>query len=392
MTNQPISITPTALSEFCSRHKISRSVIAGLCGISRTSAQRLVSNDPKLKGEYRQGLLDILAKSLPQLLLSKGSLSKSQIDKELSAVFNEGEYQPMISKRLELPLEAQIFFGFKDKQGKPVDPFIHPPQSREEVFISKDFQRVIDRVIDAVRYQGFVAITGDIGSGKSTLRALIEDYLFDHNNLQIVWPEFFDMRNVTPMQIAGALLEHFGITKLPMSSTRRGKTVKDLLSREYRDGNRVAIGFDEAHRVNDAVLSSLKNFLEMSSGGFQRYLGVVLFGQPVFEARLSDPRFREILERITIVKMPEFYPAAADYLKHRMAIVGADLDKLFDAEAIDLISRQASTPLALGNITNEALQISHEAFKNKRVIGAAIKTKMFFENSREQAWSRRKAG
>lgn len=383
MRNQPFSITPTALSELCVRYGISRSDLAGLCGMSRSTAQRLVSGDSKLKEPQRQKLLSCLAKKLPAILLGKGR-SKEQIDSELSAIFNGGEYQPMISQRVELSREALKFFGFD------ADPFSKAPESRDEVFISKDLQRVIDRVIDAIQYQGFIFVEGEIGSGKSTLRALVEDQLMENDNLQLVWPEFFDMKNVSPMQIAGALLEHFGINKLPGTATRRGNAVKSLLARLYKDGKRVGISFDEAHRLSDPVLSSLKNFLEMSSGGFQRYLAVLLFGQPIFTARLSDPKFREIHERITIVKMPDFGKSSADYLAHRLTLVGKDLTELFDGEAIDLICRQATTPLQIGNIANEALHVSMREFKEKRVIGAAIKTRMYFENN-VQGFKLRKA-
>lgn len=347
---------------------------------SPSTLSRLVNN--QLSKDYRFDLNSKLAKTLPSFLFDKG-LDKARIDNELLSIFERGEYQPMISKRLELTREAQAFFGLDD------DPFSRAPQSREEVFISKDLKRVFDRVIDAIQYQGFVFVEGEIGSGKSTLRALVEDHLFEHANLQIVWPEFFDMRNVTPLQIAGAILEHFGLTRTPRHAVRMGNAVKDLLSRLYKDGKRVSLGFDEAHRLADPALSSLKNFLEMSSGGFQRYLGVLLFGQPVFSARLTDPRFREILERVTVIPMPDFSASSAEYLDHRLRITGGSLE-LFDKEAVELICRQATTPLQIGNIANEALTISMRDFKNKKVIGSAIKTKMFFEN-RTQGFKLRKA-
>jgi type II secretory pathway predicted ATPase ExeA len=209
--------------------------------------------------------------------------------------------------------------------------------------------------------------------------------------MRVVWPEFFDMKNVTPMQIAEAILTAFDVAKIPQSAVRRGQAVRELLARLYQDGVRVAIAFDEVHRLNNAALSSLKNFLEMNSGGFQRFLGVVLFGQPIFEARLREYQFREIVERVVPLKMPNFSDSAADYLQHRLHLVGGDTNKLFDAEAVDLICSQATTPLSLGNIANEALKISMESFNNKQVIGSAIKTKMFFEK-KQQAFSLRKAG
>ena len=287
----------------------------------------------------------------------------------------------MISKRIELSPEAQKHFGLSE------DPFSRPPQHRDEVFVSREFQRVIDRVIDAVRYQGFVVVTGEIGSGKSTLRALVEDYVFENRNLHIVWPEFFDMRNVTPMQIASCILESFGITRAPGSAVRRGNAVKNLLATQYKDGNRVALGIDEAHRLNNSALSSLKNFLEMSSGGFQRYLGVVLFGQPILRQGSPTRSFARSTNASPLSRCPTFAIRLPTIWIIGSGLSASEAKDLFDDEAIDLVCRQASTPLQLGNIANEALMVSGprtkaypDAFANAKVIGAAIRTKMFFEN------------
>lgn len=337
---------------------------------SRSTLHRLVNGkcSPEMKAELYPKLISCLTR----FLIARG-LDRVEIDEQMTLAFTEGEYQPMISQRLELSPQAIKYFGL------PKDPFTDPPQSREEVFISPPLKQVIDRVIDAVRYQHFVSVIGQIGAGKSTLRALIEDQIEGEANLKIVWPEFFDMKYVSPMNIAESILVAFD-SPVPSSSIRRGNAVKDLLARLYKNGTRVAIGIDEGHRLSDKALSSLKNFLEMNSGGFQRYLGVVIFAQPVLTARLREPLFQEIYERIVPVYMPEFRDTAADYLAHRLQLIGADINKLFDAEAIELIASQAVTPLAVGNIANEALKISMEHFDNKKVIGAAIRTKMFFEN------------
>jgi type II secretory pathway predicted ATPase ExeA len=386
MKNQPKQFANTALGAFCAKYDVPLSQLSKLCeNASRSTMHRLLHNE--LAPDYRKKLIKILAGTLPAFLLSKG-LSPSDVDFELIQILN-GDYQPMISQRIELTPEECRWFGFKDREGKPVDPFTNAPQSKDEVFVSPGLQHVIDRVVDAVRYQSFVCVTGDIGSGKSTLRALIEDHVAENENLVIVWPEFFDMKMVSPMQIAQAILDAFE-AHCPGSSGRRGKAVRDLLARLYSDGTRVAIAFDECHRLNDSALSSLKNFLEMSSGGFQRYLGVVLFGQPQFEARLRDHKFREIVERVVPLRMPEFSQSAAGYIDHRLSLAGVKTAAIFDKDSIDMICGQATTPLQLGNIANEALRISKRDFNEHQVIGAAIKTKMFFENRKDvQAFRKR---
>lgn len=347
---------------------------------SRSTLHRLVHD--KVSDEMKAELYPKLISCLTRFLIARG-LDKTEIDAQMLLAFPEGEYQPMISQRLELSPQAIKYFGLAK------DPFTDAPQSREEVFISPALKQVIDRVVDAVRYQHFISVIGPIGAGKSTLRAWIEDQVENEPNLTIVWPEFFDMKYVSPMNIAESILTAFD-SPVPSSSVKRGNAVKALLARLYKNGRRVAIGIDEGHRLNDRALSSLKNFLEMNSGGFQRYLGVIIFAQPKLVAKLREPFFQEIYERIVPVQMPEFRETAADYLAHRLQLVGADINKLFDDEAIELIASQATTPLSVGNIANEALKISMESFDNKKVIGSAIKTKMFFEN-RVQGFKQRKA-
>lgn len=372
------------LTDFCTRYKISRSKLSEIAGgaennAGKTTMQRLL-HDEITDADYLARLRKILAERLPSFLLTLG-LSAAEIDYELLKIFNKGEYQPMINERTILPKTVQQFFNLTD------DPFSNSPRTRGEVFQSPALQAVIDKGIDAIKYQGFCYISGDIGSGKTVIRSVIEDYVSNQTNLRLVFPETFDMSRVTPANISRAILEEFESMHIPNDAVSRAKKVKRLLAGLYKDGMRVAIAFDEAHRLNDTALSSLKNFLEMNSGGFQKYLGVVLFGQPSLEARLRDFRFREIVERITILQMPPFAESAFDYLKHRLSLFGGDVNNLFDADAIELVCGQAKTPLALGNIANTALIISKETFKNQKVIGAAIKTKMYFATSEPKVLS-----
>ena len=390
MKNQKQISKLSPLAAFCERYKISRAQLAEIAGgeaanASKSTVQRFLHGE--LNKDYAARLRKTLAENLPAFLLTLG-LSAAEIDRELLQIFDKGEYQPMINQminqRTELPKDAQAFFGLTD------DPFSKPPRSRAEVFISPQIQAIVDRIIDAIKYQDFVYLVGEIGSGKSTVRALIDDELSRKPNLRLIFPETENMERVTPANIARAILQEFDETHIPNDSVWRTKKVKNALAQIYKNGSRVAIAFDECHRLSDTTLSSLKNFLEMNSGGLQKYLGVVLFGQPSFDARLRDYRFREIVERVTPLEMPPFETAARDYLAHRLRLVGGNIEQLFDAEALALITRQAKTPLALGNIVNRALLVSKNDFDNRRVIGAAIKTKMFFSSAEPQVVSMRK--
>jgi len=104
----------------------------------------------------------------------------------------------------------------------------------------------------------------------------------------------------------------------------------------------------------------------MTNGRNSRLLGVLLFGQPSFvDSRLRDVKFKEIRQRVQVIQMPEMSDAAAAYLQHRLKSVGGDLSKLFDAESVKRISINATTPLALGNLANEALMDAFDKEEKK---------------------------
>lgn len=378
-----------SFADFCDRHDISRRDLSDICGgsgsgASKSQMQRFIKGE--LDAKYTAKLRQLLADNLPNFLFERG-FSSAEIDHELLQIFDKGEYQPMINQRKTLPLEVAKYFGFNDLQtGKPIDPFSQPPRNKDEVFVSPAIKNIVSELIDAIKYQKFIFVSGEIGSGKTVVRNLVEENVNQDESLRLIFPETFDMSKVTPGSIARAILEDFDIPKVPVDSVSRAKAVKKLLAAQVNSGVRIGIGVDEVHRSNDITVSSYKNLLEMNSGGFQRYLGILLFGQPQFETRLSSFQgkrdFREIYERLTIIKMPDFKESAMDYLTHRLALVSTNAVDLFDSEAIDLILRQSNTPLQLGNIVNQALILSANTFKTDSVKGAAIKTKMHFAQER----------
>jgi len=388
-------LSATPVGNLLNRHGISLPRLMDLLHKSDfKTSQPMLSRfvNQKLSSDYMSRFSKAVAQVLPPFLIACG-LPKSQVDAEMQEVFNEGEYKPMISKRIALTDAECEFYGFYatiDGKRTLLDPFKNDPASREEVYFPAAYREIYDRVIDAIKYRHFVAVLGPIGSGKTTLRRLVEDALDTDDNLQVVWPEFFDQSKVSAYEIARSILRHFD-AKVPGRATALGKAVTDKLRALTNNGKRVAIAFDEAHKMERNTLRSLKNFHEMSSGGFQKYLGIFLFGWPSFESMLTEPAFQEIYERINVMHMPEFAgPIAKGYIQHRFRILGLDVNTYFDGEALDYICQNADTPLQLGNIANNALRITKDKFEETRVIGTAIKQEMFLDNGRrEPAFNKR---
>lgn len=344
-----------------------------------------------LRPDYMAKFGAAIAAVLAPLMLERG-ISKSTVDLRLQEIFTSGEYSPMISKRIALSDPECLFFGFEaNVEGKmqPLDPFKSPPQTRDEVYFPPAYREIYDRVIDAIKYRHFVAVLGKIGSGKTTLRAMVEDTVAGEDNLMVIWPEFFDQSKISAYEIARSILRECE-SPVPGRAAALGKAVTKKLQSLTQNGNRIAIAFDECHKMHRTTIRSLKNFHEMSSGGFQKYLGIVLFGWPSFTSMLMDPEFQEIYERLDVIQMPDFAGSlAAGYLEHRLKLVGKTTADYFDNDAVQYITENAETPLQLGNIANRALQISMHDFGSNRVIGEAIRTKMFFDTPKTQGFRAR---
>ena len=378
MKNQPeTKLSPKKFGEklktFCERHAISTRQLESLCGntknLSRTTLIRLMNNEARpnfLKNHY-ESLLPKIEAGIETFLYSSG-IEFAQAERELQQLFPDRKEREMIATRCELPSEAVKFFNLKQ------DPFdVDRVPNEDEIFTNSELDSIANRVKDAVLYQRFLAVIGPVGSGKTSLKIRVARELAQSttHDIRLLYPEFFDMNAVSVGAIARYILEEFE-TKCPGDSAARVRKIKQLLTSLRNDDVRVALVFDECHRLNDKVLSSLKNFWEMTNGGFQRLLGIVLYGQPKFvESTMRDYRFREIAERVQVVQMPTMEKSARDYLTHKLAAQGGNIEEMFDDQAVARICRVAKTPLALGNLTNEALLDAYN-LREKRIIPSML--------------------
>lgn len=325
--------------------------------LSRSTINRLRGNDKEISPRFLQQIKPIVIGTLTEYLTDVGKTA-DEISHEIKLIFED--FTPMITERTALSFEAIDFFGF-DR-----DPFAleSDPRTPEETYTNSTIDRVFRRLEDAISFQGFIAVLGEIGAGKSTLKSRLLAKYRDGKKVQLLFPKFAEMAVLDPSSIVYFFLDYFGQPK-PQRRVQAQRNLEALL-KEFNDrGTHVCLGIDECHRLSDKTLTALKNFYELGTGGYERYLGLMLMGQPQFEQRLLSAGFREIAERLEIVRMPSTAKFAKDYMGHRLELVGADVNKLFDAGAIKAIAAQVGTPLGIGNLANKALNDAAKAMEKQ---------------------------
>jgi type II secretory pathway predicted ATPase ExeA len=314
------------------RHNLSlrklETVLGNRKNLSRPSLGRIEQNQmgrefarftfPRIVPEIEAGL--------EQYLKIKGA-TPEEIETELLDLFpdrkdRKDRTDEMITTRTRLTEDVLEHFNLQR------DPFAleNDPRSADEAFSTKEIERLVRRVEDAVNFQGFLCVLGAVGAGKTSLKHRVADHYKKNDRTHLIFPKFVNMEKLNEGAIVHYLLRHFGqkpTARLALAQVQLEKHLAELNER----GARVAIGFDECHRLSDTVLTSLKNFYEMGTGGYDRYLGLILFGQPQFRARLDRAEFREIAERLEILEMPSLSRYAGDYLRHRLALAGGAADE-----------------------------------------------------------------
>lgn len=354
----------TGLEAFRVRHKLAwRELEAIFDGrISRRSLSRMLKSGLSIPRLEARDIRTFMRLHIREFLEQK-NLPEEQIDLELRSIFCE-EIESMITQRATLPKEAQKHFNLR------FDPFPNePPRSRAETFTTPQLDRIAGQLEDAINYQGFVAVIGDRGSGKSFMkRRLVDTCEKSKGKMQILWPEFASMDKVNAGAICTHILHNYN-QKSPRALTERYTKLKKFLAGMSEEGVRIALGFDECHRLDAALLTALKNFWEIGSGGYDRYLGLILFGQPRFENTLRDFEFIEITERLNIIRMPNMRKDAWNYVAHRIKLAGGNAEKLIDHDVVTKLADIASTPLALGNLMNTALTAAWKQSDRKVVKG-----------------------
>lgn len=349
------------LDQFRLEHDLSLRDFAGICGnkIGKSTVHLICSggSEPRLEGLVKP----IIAESVRQFLRSKGK-TDIEIQREICAIFSEPDKEtPMeFTKRTLLSREAQAYFGLK------FDPFTGDPRNISEVFTTEKLDVCLGHIMDSVKFQGFTAVIGDVGEGKTiTKRRVVDTCNNSGGRLRILWPEFMNMEKVHSGSIASFVLRQFGVSA-PRDLVARAERLKQLLVSLSAEDKSVALGFDECHRLDPRLLTALKNFWELGDGGFDRYLGLVLFGQLRFKEILALPEYREISERLDIVRLPSLNGSAGDYLVHRFRIAGGRFEKVFQPATVACMTKLAKTPLALGNVANAALLEAHRL--NEKVV------------------------
>ncbi len=186
--------------------------------------------------------------------------------------------------------------------------------------------------------EGIVKVSGEIGSGKTTLcRVLMERLPREVETVFLANPSY------SRTEILHAIAEELG---RPATSEPAASALRDLqakLIELYASGKRVVVMIDEAHAMPEDTLEQVRLLSNLESSR-HKLLQIVLFGQPELDEALNKPTMRQLKDRIThsFRTRPLAVDEAAKYVSFRMRAAGYKGPEVFSAAAIAMIARASS--------------------------------------------------
>ena len=241
----------------------------------------------------------------------------------------------------------ESFYGLKE------NPFNVTPNP-EYLFLSENHKEALAQLLYGVREKkGFIVITGEVGTGKTTLIYYLLDKLNGNNHTKTA---FLFNPKLTVNDFIQYILKDLGVR---VQGQTKGEYLHNLhryLLNAYRKGERVVLIVDEAHGLDPELLEEIRLLSNLETSK-SKLLQIVLVGQPELDKTLSQPEFRQLRQRINLryCLLPLSEKETKDYIEKRLRIAGAK-DPVFTERAKEEIySMSRGIPRLINILCDNAL-------------------------------------
>jgi general secretion pathway protein A len=274
------------------------------------------------------------------------------------------------------------FFGFAER------PFRLVPDPAY-LFLSAHHEEALAHLKYAVSEgEGFVEITGEVGTGKTLLcRTFLEQLDDDVESAYIFNPR------LSALELIKAVNDEFGV------QTKDGGGIKDhidalnmFLMQKKAEGKKVVLVIDEAQNLDIDVLEQVRLLSNLETTR-SKLLQIILAGQPELGEKLDSHQLRQLGQRITLsCRLRPLTPKeTGDYIRHRIQVASRKTVDIFTRRAVKKIYHYSGGIPRLINIACDRALLCAYGF-NQHKVAAAIADAAIAELASRGERHRRRAG
>ena len=199
---------------------------------------------------------------------------------------------------------------------------------------------------------GFVVITGEIGSGKTTM---LQSFLSELEE-DVVYA-VVSQTQLTPTQFLQSVLTEFGFKPFNKRKVELLDMLNMFLIEQYSSGKKVVLIVDEAQNLTHKVLEEIRMLSGIETHK-EKVLRIILAGQPELRDTLDSPGMKQLVQRVRL----RFHLSSLDrrelreYIEHRLSVAGHKTRDLFADDSFDLIHRYSGgVPRLINTLCDTAL-------------------------------------
>jgi len=200
---------------------------------------------------------------------------------------------------------------------------------------------------------GFVQLTGEVGTGKTTLCRCLMDQVPEDTQVALILNPL-----VTPQELLATICEELGLETSGIANSNKAMVdaLNQFLLAQHSQGLRVVVVIDEAQDLSPEALEQVRLLTNLETTK-DKLLQMVLLGQPELRQLLQRQNLRQLSQRITA--RYHLAPLGQDesfaYVRHRMKVAGASRNPFSQAALRALYQRSTGVPRLINIIADRAL-------------------------------------
>jgi len=199
---------------------------------------------------------------------------------------------------------------------------------------------------------GFLEVTGEIGTGKTTICKALLNTLDEHTKTAFILNS-----NLAEDQLLQAIVEDFGIQLKSKSKITMLNELNRFLLEQARCNNNVVLIMDEAQNLRPSMLEQVRLLSNLETEK-EKLLQIILVGQPELKEKLLSRELAQLRQRIAVRYhiMPLDRDEIDGYISHRLNVAGADGENFFQEDAVgEVFKFSRGVPRLINIICDKAL-------------------------------------
>lgn len=238
------------------------------------------------------------------------------------------------------------YYGFNEA------PFNMTPNSRFFYESAKHSEALNSLLFAIEQRKGFVVITGEIGSGKTTVCRTLLNKLSGRTQVALI-----TNTHISGKDLLSTILEEFEIEYTPGSKSRLLSQLNSYLIEQLRQDNNVVLIIDEAQNLKPSVLEEVRLLSNLETES-EKLIQIIFLGQPELKKKLALPQLEQLRQRIAVFfhLVPLTLKEAEEYIRHRLRIASGSDRTYFSPQAVEAVYRFShGVPRLINQICDSAL-------------------------------------